>query len=180
MMNKIKLTPGPSLSKRGVTTLPSILKRWRTKLFKVVTPLLEREGLGVSLTSLTKTIAFFLFVFLQIISCKKAEKAELLIPDDKMIDVLVDLHIAEAAILSANKAQKDSIGGIYFKQIFEMYQIQDSLFYKNLDLISKDPVKTEAIYEKVIEKIEKLDLDKDKNAAEIEDEVDEVGAKKKK
>ena len=119
---------------------------------------------------------FFLFVFLQLMSCEKTKTQELLVSDEKMISILVDLHIAEAAILSANKAQKDSIGGVYFQQIFNMHQIQDSLFYLNLEIISNDPKKTELIYEKVIEKLEKLDLGNDKSAAE---KKNEVGTKKK-
>jgi len=111
----------------------------------------------------------FLLILLCCFSCNKAEVEEVpLIPDEKMVNILVDLHIAEAAILSANKSQKDSIGGIYFAQIFKMHDIQDSLFYKNYNLISKSPDRTEEIYEKVIEEIEKLDLDN----VEEEDEVD--------
>ena len=117
-----------------------------------------------------KTLVFFLLTFLSIvISCKKAGPADLSISEEKMIAILVDLHIAEAAILSANKAQKDSIGGIYYKQIFDMHEIQDSIFYQNLEIISSNPIRTEAIYEVVIEKIEKLGLEEKK----------EVGTKKK-
>ena len=120
-----------------------------------------------------KFIKGIVLVLLLGFGCSKAEVEEApLIPDEKMINILVDLHIAESAILSANKSQKDSIGSLYFAQVFEMHGIQDSLFYKNLNLISKNPNRTEAIYEKVVEQIDILDLDKDKKK-------DEVGTKKK-
>jgi len=123
-----------------------------------------------------KKCIFFLFVLLPIVSCNKSETQELLVSEEKMISILVDLHIAEAAILSANKVQKDSIGGVYYQQIFDMHQIPDSLFYRNLEIISNNPIKTEEIYEKVIEKLEKLNLGGNKSPAE---KKDEVGTKKK-
>ena len=114
------------------------------------------------------------------ISCKE-EKVEVLIPNEKTVDILVDLHIAEAAILSANKAQKDSIGGLYYAQIFEMHEIKDSIFYQNLDMISKDPERTQEIYQKVLDKIEQIDLEGKTETEKIEDKIkkDSIGTKKK-
>ena len=53
---------------------------------------------------------FLLVIFLQFMACKKAKTSELLVSDEKMISILVDLHIAEAAILTARKTLKDSVG----------------------------------------------------------------------
>ena len=64
----VKLTPSPSLSKRGVPTLKELALKLNLiqsgKLEgKLVTPLLEREGLGVSLN----------FIFFITVSLKKFE-----------------------------------------------------------------------------------------------------------
>jgi len=163
-----------TLSKKGMTNLNNLASKPKLIMNKiedkVVTPFLEREELGVSLINWWIILVFFL----SLTSCKKVgldktETPKLLITEDKMTSILVDLHIAEAAILSANKAQKDSIGGVYFKQVFEMHKIQDSLFYQNLEIISKNPKMTEAIYEKVIEKIEKLNIKNNKSTVEKEE-----------
>jgi len=106
-------------------------------------------------------------VFLGIIcflGCKEDLKPTL--SDDKMVDVLTDLHLAEAAMLTLNKRIKDSVYLVYYKQVFEIHDVKDSVFFKDLELIRKDPVWIAKIYEEVVINIEQMDVKKEKGTKE--------------
>ena len=112
MKNKnVKLTPGPSLSKRGVTNLPSTLvfemfsNLWlkfnlslKAKSFKVVTPLLEREGPGVSL----KNFSFIIFLFL-VASCSNEPTSTPTTPPKAKTDVAAQPSTSKATTKKKKK-----------------------------------------------------------------------------
>jgi len=103
-----------------------------------------------------------LIISFSFLSCQEGEiKPQ--IPDEEMIKILTDLHIAEAAILSLNQKIKDSISTVYYQQIFEIHGVTDSIFYKDLEFLRKDAKRLEGIYQKVIVEIEKLELIKVEN-----------------
>ncbi len=106
----------------------------------------------------------FLFVSLCLccilISCSKKEEKipENIVPKDKMIQVMVDVHLAEAKIQSNNLNLTDStktIAAGYYKNLFEKSKISEQqfresfLYYSHhLDLMNK-------IYEEVINELSK-------------------------
>ena len=45
------------------------------------------------------------------------------IEKESLIPVLVDVHIAEAAVQSLRKQEKDSVIQVYYDQIFEIHNI---------------------------------------------------------
>lgn len=94
--------------------------------------------------------------------CHK-EEAKLQIGEEKMIKILTDLHISEAAILSLNQKIKDSMSTVYYKQIFEIHQVEDSVFYKDLEMLRTNSKELEKIYEKVLTEVEQLGVAKIKN-----------------
>ncbi len=116
---------------------------------------------------------FVLFFFISYVFLgSQQEEIELQISDEKMIKILTDLHISEAAILSLNQNIKDSISVVYYQQIFEIHGVQDSIFYQDLEILRKDSKRLEKIYQKVLVEIEQLDL--------LKVEEDSVGMPSKK
>ena len=106
---------------------------------------------------------FKLLVFIGMIcfwGCKEDLKPTL--SDEKMVDVLTDLHLAEASMLTLNKKLKDSVYLVYYGQIFEIHQVEDSVFFRDLEIIRKNPKWVEEIYDKVVVNLEQLDLKKEK------------------
>lgn len=91
-------------------------------------------------------------------TCKEEPKPNL--SDEKMISVLADLHIAEAAAMSLKKNTKDSIMEVYYQQVFEIHEVKDSAFFKDLKMLRENPTRVEEIYQKVIEKVEQLGVKK--------------------
>ena len=73
----------------------------------------------------------------------------------KMMDVMVDLHYAEALVNKQPKELRDSFSKVYHEQIYEIHQVnKDSieLFFKR---IQKMPKQGEAFYEKLLEETKK-------------------------
>lgn len=97
---------------------------------------------------------FVLWLCLLAIGCsKQVEKPKELIPETKMISVLKEVHIAEAAIQSAKADQKDSIATLYYSTIFKIHDIGEQSFYESLDYYMMQPKRFEQMYEQVVEKI---------------------------
>lgn len=98
--------------------------------------------------------AIFLLLILGFGACDK-EKKQLPISQEKMIDILVDVHVAEAAMQELSSILRDSIGEIYYEQIFEMHGVTKDEFNKALYLIKQDPEQMERVYKDVLAEIDK-------------------------
>ncbi len=94
------------------------------------------------------------------IGCK--EELSTTLSDEKIVDILTDLHLAEASMLTLNKRLKDSVNRIYYGQVFEIHQVEDSIFFNDLEIIRKNPKRVEEIYTLVIDNIDQLDLNEKK------------------
>lgn len=98
---------------------------------------------------------FFLFILIIIIasSCRR-EEVKPSLSEQKMIAVLVDIHIAEGAMQNLAQVKKDSVSGIYYEQVFEIHDIKPQDYVEMIQYLKKNPKKMEALYKKVIEKLE--------------------------
>ncbi|MDX1941434.1 MAG: DUF4296 domain-containing protein [Saprospiraceae bacterium] len=78
------------------------------------------------------------------------------ISESKLVDILVDIHLAEAAIQEMSGfVQQDSVGKIYYDQIFRIHQVTQEDFNKTIYLMRMDPIRMEKVYKKVLEKTDK-------------------------
>lgn len=95
-----------------------------------------------------------LFLLLILNACNK-DQEKLPIQEEKMIDILVDVHLAEAAMQELSSVIRDSIGEVYYGQIFEIHDITEEDFNKTLFLIKQDPKHMDRIYKDVLAKLDK-------------------------
>lgn len=95
-----------------------------------------------------------LFLLLILNACNK-DQEKLPIQEAKMIDILVDVHLAEAAMQELSSVIRDSIGEVYYGQIFEIHGITEEDFNKTLFLIKQDPKDMDRIYKDVLAKLDK-------------------------
>lgn len=79
------------------------------------------------------------------------------VAEEKLIEVLVDIHIAEAALQPVYEANKDSLANLYYDQIFEIHDFDRETFFKNIAILRKHPELTRDIYKKVTERIKVMD-----------------------
>ncbi len=106
------------------------------------------------------TILFFaVFTFF---ACSKppVEKPENLIREDRMVEILVDAHIAEAAFNS--RRHRDTIVGKsssadFYYSILQKHGVQDSVFEKSLIFYASQPRRFEKMYRQVMNHLTQLE-----------------------
>jgi hypothetical protein len=109
---------------------------------------------------LGKIILFF--SFLAFISCSKptVEKPEVLIQEDKMIDMLVDIHLAEATYNTRRHrdslVMKSSSADFYYS-ILDKYQVPDSIFEQSFVFYAAQPRKFEKMYRQAMNKLNEME-----------------------
>lgn len=104
-----------------------------------------------------RVFKFIIFFFiLGIISCQQVthtKKPKDLIPEDKMVDVLVDLAKLNAAIgLNANKFEERNVDGQ--ELIMKKHNIDSTQLVQNIAYYAEQYKVNERIYENVTERLE--------------------------
>jgi hypothetical protein len=90
------------------------------------------------------------------VSSPDAISSDSVISPEKMILILADVHVVEAALLvdrNAGGLLKDKSGS-YYKGIFEKYHISPARYEQNLTFYSRDPENYARMYAKVITVLE--------------------------
>ena len=91
-------------------------------------------------------------IIILIVSCNTTPTPS--IKEQDLIPVLVDIHIAEAAMQSiTHKHLKDSIGDIYYNQIFEIHGVEKADFDQTMAILREDPYQLKSIYKTVLDTI---------------------------
>ncbi len=96
---------------------------------------------------------FLLFTY----GCEKEEKP--LLPPEKLVEMLVDAHLIEAALLGFSDLQKDSLTAIYYQQIYEIHEVSKDSFEAEMNYLKSHPDYFGEIYEKVLEEISKREAE---------------------
>jgi len=79
------------------------------------------------------------------------------IPQEKMVDIMVDIHLVEGArsgtlLLGDTNKLPD-----YYAHIYEKYDITEEQFKTSFDWYSQHPVQLKAVYDEVIVELSKLE-----------------------
>lgn len=96
-------------------------------------------------------LLFFISIFF--FACSKKES--LPIGEEKLIDVLADVHTAEAAISGLTAVEKDTLALRFYDDIFMLHQVAQEDFDTCMARLMRDPERFAGIYEKVEAKLEK-------------------------
>ena len=106
----------------------------------------------------TSLIFYVLLCSFLFSACKKAN-APLPIEEEKLKEILIDVHVAEAALQPIIGAKKDSLRELYFSQIFEIHEIHAVEFEATMELLQEDPKRMKKIYKELTEDIPKKKLE---------------------
>lgn len=94
------------------------------------------------------------YVFL---SCQRTviEKPKPLIKEQQMIEMLFDLHMAEATYrrMRYDSTLKNSSSANFYYSVLEKYEVPDSVFEKSFVYHASNPKNFEKLYRKVINKL---------------------------
>lgn len=99
---------------------------------------------------------FIIIISVSFIACRN-NNIKTPIEREKLIKILVEVHLAEAAMqeLSLEQSKRDSIGKLYYKKVFETNKVTEADFNKTMFLLRQNPEKLETLYKKVIADLEK-------------------------
>lgn len=100
-----------------------------------------------------------IFSFILFYSCSINSSDNEIINEDKFIDVLVDIHLADATlVVKGLKINTDSTKiRLFYNDVLVKHNVTQKQIENTLLLYSEDPRDFEKIYEKVSEKIVKLE-----------------------
>jgi hypothetical protein len=90
------------------------------------------------------------------LSCKKEQPLPM--EEEKLIKVLCDIHIAEAAMEPVTANDKDSIATLLYQQIYTIHGVEQAEVDTALSFLKKEPQAAEKIYLKVVEELSKMKL----------------------
>ena len=113
-------------------------------------------------------LLLLLSFFLLTCSNQETRRQNILIPPDSLISreklvlILADIHMIDAAITAANKRRNDTTGmsQAYYQVIFDKYRITRNSLQKNLDFYKQDPEDFSMIYDEVVKYLESLEISK--------------------
>ncbi len=92
------------------------------------------------------------------ISEKKEKPPANLIPRDEIVNVIVDMHLYDAAIKEKQKKHRDILKSKYYlyQTVMEKYNITREQFESSLKYYQQDLDDYDKIYDDVIEKLSKM------------------------
>lgn len=104
-------------------------------------------------------ILFSLFLF----SCTNENLQEFmeeenLLSPDQMIEILTDVHIVEGAKIGRKIMGDTLLMDDYYNKVFAKHSINKIMFEENFRYYSSEPKKMDAIYEKVVENLNHLQI----------------------
>ncbi|MFC5410635.1 DUF4296 domain-containing protein [Larkinella bovis] len=109
--------------------------------------------------SFLRLLGWLLFVSgLQACQNNVVEAPDNLIPESKMVQVLTEIHLAEARVTKMNRVSLDSNTLIYKrleKQIFRKYKVDTAAYSKSYTYYSSNPDQMAGIYKQVVEELER-------------------------
>lgn len=109
-----------------------------------------------------RLIGIFVVLAVFMAACDKPviEKPKKLIPRDKMIDIITDMHYAEALYqnrrYSSDQFSRFTEADFYYS-ILKKYNYADSVFEKSLIYYSSTPKEYEKIYSRVLNKLSEME-----------------------
>lgn len=133
---------------------------------------------------ITKAVVFlFLISGLVLTSCSKdgAEKPDRVVGEKKMVDVLLDVHLAEAVLTRARgKGENvEEVTDAYYQKIFEKHNITKATFDTSMYYYQRNLEKLDVIYEQVITELNKMERERELKQKENTGEKKELKAKEK-
>jgi hypothetical protein len=102
-----------------------------------------------------KKLILYSISLLLLVSCAKNKTPEGILDEDKMVELLVDIHMAEG-LVSTFPIHYDSSKVLYplfEKEIFEKHQVPDSVFRKSLEYYMRDARIMDRLYARTIDSL---------------------------
>jgi hypothetical protein len=100
------------------------------------------------------TYIIFLLFFI-IFGCGKNATPSGILDEDRMVEILIDIHLAEG-LVSTFPINYDSSRALYpflEQRVFEKHQLSDTVFMESLQYYLRDPKKMDRLYARTIDSL---------------------------
>jgi len=106
-------------------------------------------------------IIILLFILVAFVSCEEppAEKPKHLIKENQMIDMMVDVHLAQSLFTirhNQDSLLKNTTATDFYYSVLNKYNVPDSVFEKSFVYYASSPKKFEKMYRKVMNKLNEM------------------------
>ncbi|MCP4442612.1 MAG: DUF4296 domain-containing protein [Aureispira sp.] len=100
-------------------------------------------------------IATFLTILLLSSCYKNPELPPPAIPQQKMADILADIHLVEALLTEIVPGdKKDSLAQFYYQQVYFIHDVSGEDIEQSMEIYYQDPFILDSLYTKVVRKLE--------------------------
>ncbi len=120
--------------------------------------MIKSEYIGKKESAKRMAIILLALAMVTAVSCHNKKIPEGVVSEKAMIEILAEMHTADAYFNVTNGYECDTLIGeiaYTYNQIFERYGVTKETFDKSLDYYSKNPKKFREMYEKVVLKLNK-------------------------
>lgn len=102
-----------------------------------------------------KKIIILFLILLMIDSCSFKKKPDGILSEDMMVNLLVDIHMAEGYVQSLSIPYDSSrkLYPVFEKEVFEKHQVPDSVYVQSLQYYLRDAAKMEELYSRTIDSL---------------------------
>jgi len=122
-----------------------------------------------------KIFIISILFFFVLVSCDEPvyEKPENLVKEKQMIDMLIDIHLADATFVEMrmDSMVRKSSSTDFFYSVLEKYQIPDSIFEKSFVYYASNPKKFEKMYREVMNRLSVMEQQFSGRKEELEFEI---------
>jgi hypothetical protein len=87
-------------------------------------------------------------------ACRK-ERSKITMTESELVNLLIDVHVAEAAVQDLYGETKDSVGRVYYEQIYQIHGIDQIVFDTTLAVLRRNPEYAGSVYQKVMQEIDR-------------------------
>lgn len=77
--------------------------------------------------------------------------------EEKLVDIMIDMHIAEAMIEKLPVSDRDTVGHVYYRMIYREHEVSQEDFDESMKVLREDPERLNAIYVLVMEQLNVLE-----------------------
>jgi len=103
--------------------------------------------------------AVCLFVMTMTAACQKENTQELPMDRTKLIQVLADMHTAEAALQTLINETKDSVAEVYYKQIYQIHGVDKATIDEAMHVLQSQPILLQEVYEDLLDTLNRREVE---------------------
>ncbi len=105
----------------------------------------------VNRTKIIPMLGLLLMILLP--ACQKAEYSYTL-SEEQLQNIILDIHASEAMVKTYDVNHRDSISSVFYQQILEIHEVEDSIFEADFLMLKNNPKKLEGFYKQIEAKLE--------------------------